>query len=68
LAPGRPLISDEFKSTQPPLLEALNIEQQNTEPQNHEVMTSIFDIPSSIFCGLKSFIEMDFLSVKVEDC
>jgi hypothetical protein len=33
----------------------LNIEQQNKEPQNHEVVTSIFDIPCSIFCGLKSF-------------
>jgi hypothetical protein len=53
LAPGRPWISDEFKSTQPPLLEVLNIEQQNKEPQNDEVVTSIFDIPCSIFCGLK---------------
>ena len=31
----------------------LNIEQQNKEPQNDEVVTSIFDIPCSIFCGSK---------------
>ena len=31
----------------------LNIEQQNKEPQNHEVITSTFGIPCSIFCGLK---------------
>ena len=32
----------------------LNIEQQNKEPQNDEVTTSIFDPPEadSIFCGL----------------
>jgi len=29
----------------------LNIEQQNKEPQNYEVITSIFEIPCSIFCG-----------------
>ena len=29
----------------------LNIEQQNKEPQNEEVITSIFEIPCSIFCG-----------------
>jgi hypothetical protein len=29
----------------------LNIEQQNKEPQNDEVVTSIFEIPCSIFCG-----------------
>jgi hypothetical protein len=28
-----------------------NIEQQNKEPQNDEVITSIFEIPCSIFCG-----------------
>ena len=28
-----------------------NIEQQNKEPQNDEVVTSIFDIPCWIFCG-----------------
>jgi len=32
----------------------LNIEQQNKEPQNDEVITSIFDIPCSTFCGSKS--------------
>jgi hypothetical protein len=32
----------------------LNIEQQNKEPQNDEVITSIFEIPSSTFCGLKT--------------
>jgi hypothetical protein len=30
---------------------ALNIEPQNKEPQNDEVITSIFEIPCSIFCG-----------------
>jgi hypothetical protein len=34
-------------------LKALNIEQQNKEPQNDEVITSIFEIPCSIFCGSK---------------
>ena len=29
----------------------MNIQQQNKEPQNDEVITSIFDIPCSIFCG-----------------
>jgi hypothetical protein len=31
----------------------LNIEQQNKEPQNYDVITSIFEIPCSIFCGSK---------------
>ena len=31
----------------------LNIEQQNNEPQNDEVITSIFEIPCSIFYGSK---------------
>jgi hypothetical protein len=31
----------------------LNIEQQNNEQQNDEVITSIFEIPCSIFCGSK---------------
>jgi hypothetical protein len=31
----------------------LNIEQHNKEPQNDEVITSIFEIPCSIFCGSK---------------
>jgi len=31
----------------------LNIEQQNKEPPNDEVITSIFEIPCSIFCGSK---------------
>jgi hypothetical protein len=29
----------------------MNIEQQNKEPQNDEVITSMFEIPCSIFCG-----------------
>jgi hypothetical protein len=29
------------------------VEQQNKEPQNDEVITSIFEIPCSIFCGSK---------------
>jgi hypothetical protein len=33
----------------------LNFEQQNEEPQNDEVITSIFEIPCSIFCGSKRF-------------
>ena len=31
----------------------LNNEQQNKEPQNDELITSIFEIPCSIFCGSK---------------
>jgi len=31
----------------------LNIEQQNKEPQNDEVITSIFEIPCLTFCGSK---------------
>ena len=34
-------------------LKVLNIEQQNKKPQNDEVITSIFEIPCSIFCGSK---------------
>jgi hypothetical protein len=30
---------------------ARNIEQQNKEPQNDEVVTSLFEISCSIFCG-----------------
>ena len=29
----------------------LNIEQQSKKPQNDEMITSIFEIPCSIFCG-----------------
>jgi hypothetical protein len=29
------------------------VEQQNKEPQNDEAITSIFEIPCSIFCGSK---------------
>jgi hypothetical protein len=32
-------------------LKELNVEQQNKEPQNDEVITSIFEIPCSTFCG-----------------
>ena len=32
-------------------IRVLNIEQQNKEPQNDEVITSIFEIPCSTFCG-----------------
>ncbi|MEJ2428975.1 MAG: hypothetical protein P8075_08670 [Deltaproteobacteria bacterium] len=31
----------------------LNIEQQIKEPQSDEVVTSIFEIPCSTFCGSK---------------
>jgi hypothetical protein len=31
----------------------LNIEEQNKKPQNDEVITSIFEIPCSTFCGSK---------------
>jgi hypothetical protein len=34
-------------------IKVLHIEQQNKEPQNDEVITSIFEIPCSIFCGSK---------------
>jgi hypothetical protein len=51
--PGR-IFSDHWaQHSLPLLLKSLNIEQQNKEPQNHEVITSSFDIPCSIFCGLK---------------
>ena len=43
----------------------LNIEQQNKEPQNDEVVTSTFDIPCSIFCGLK---ELALKIVFESDC
>jgi hypothetical protein len=33
----------------------------NKEPQNQEVFTSIFDIPCSIFCGLKNLIKPHYL-------
>jgi len=61
-------------NTRPPRLseqarDGGQVEQQNKEPQNHEVMTSIFPPEAdSIFCSLKSFIEKDFLLVKGEDC
>ena len=32
---------------------AMNIEPQNKKPQNDEVITSIFEIPCSTFCGSK---------------
>jgi len=37
------------------------VEQQNKEPQNDEVITSIFDPPEadSIFCGLKEFYALN---------
>jgi hypothetical protein len=35
------------------LFKLLNIEQQNKKPQNDEVITSIFEIPCSTFCGSK---------------
>ena len=35
------------------LFKVLNIEQQNKEPQNDELITSIFEIPCSTFCGSK---------------
>jgi hypothetical protein len=34
-------------------LKLLNIELQNNEPQNDEVITSIFETPCSIFYGSK---------------
>jgi hypothetical protein len=34
-------------------LKVLNIEPQNKEPQNDKVVTSIFEIPCSTFCGSK---------------
>jgi hypothetical protein len=33
------------------MLKALNSEPQNKKPQNDEVITSIFEIPCSTFCG-----------------
>ena len=38
-----------FRDIPNPLQKQLNMEQQN-----HEVITSIFGIPCSIFCGLES--------------
>jgi hypothetical protein len=42
---------DRRQKTEDRSFKALNIEQQNKEPQNDEVFTSIFEIPCSIFCG-----------------
>ena len=47
--------------TRPPRLseqapDGRKVEQQNKEPQNDEVITSIFEIPSSPFCGSKSML------------
>ena len=39
------------QTTEDRWFKALNIEPQNKEPQNDEVITSIFEIPCSIFCG-----------------
>ena len=39
-------------NTRPPQADAGGqVEQQNKEPQNDEVITSIFGIPCSTFCG-----------------
>jgi hypothetical protein len=45
---------DRGQTTEGRSFKALNIEQQNTEPQNDVVITSIFEIPCSIFSCLKS--------------
>jgi hypothetical protein len=42
---------DRGQTTEDRWFKRLNIEQQNKEPQNDEVITSIFEIPCSIFCG-----------------
>jgi hypothetical protein len=39
-------------------IKALNIEQQNKKPQNDEVITSMFEIPCSIFCGSEPAVEI----------
>jgi hypothetical protein len=44
---------DFTQATEDRFFKALNIEQQNKEPQNDEVVTSIFEIPCSISCGSK---------------
>jgi len=38
----------------------MNIEQQNKEPQNDEVITSIFEIPCSAFCGSERVVLMPY--------
>ena len=44
---------DRGQTTEDKFFKVLNIEQQNKEPQNDEVITSIFEIPYSTFCGSK---------------
>ena len=39
------------------LIKAIKYRISNKEPQNHEGFTSTFDIPYSIFCGLKKIIK-----------
>ena len=54
LEDGRRTRDDRGQTTEDRSFKALNIEQQNTEPQNDVVITSIFEIPCSIFCCLKT--------------
>ena len=46
-------LEDRRQTTEDRWFKLLNTEQQNKEPQNDEVITSIFEIPYSIFCGSK---------------
>ena len=39
--------------SQPQAEDGGQVEQQNKEPQNDQVVTSIFEIPCSTFCGSK---------------
>ena len=50
---GQPIGWRQRSRTEDRWLKLLNIEQQNNEPQNDEVITSIFEIPCSIFYGSK---------------
>jgi hypothetical protein len=46
---------DRGQTTDSRWFKALDIEQQNKEQQNDEVITSISEIPCSIFCGSKKW-------------
>jgi hypothetical protein len=46
----------------------MNIEQQNKEPQNDEVITSLFEIHCSTFCGSKPAAQIPNLKVSGFGC
>jgi len=46
----------------------MNIEQQNKEPQNDEVITSLFEIHCSTFCGSKPAAQIQNLKHQISRC